>query len=367
LASSDGPAGAREQIPLAPLTTLGIGGAAKWFVRVTMPGDVAAVHEWCERTNQPMFVLGGGSNLVIADRGFNGVVVQPALAGRSFTDVGGGDTLVFAGAGEPWDALVAAAVERQLGGLESLSGIPGNVGGTPIQNVGAYGQEVAGSIETVTAFDRFDGTLRTLGAHECGFSYRMSRFKGADAGRFIICAVSFRLRQATPAPTYPDVVSYLDRAGIITPRVGDVRAAVIAIRRRKGMVLDAADPDSRSVGSFFMNPVVSADTPERLATVAGHVPSVFPVAGGRVKLPAAWLIERAGFERGHADGAVGISRKHTLALINRGGATADDVLRLATKIKRQVGERFGIWLQPEPNFVGFEADPRVDYLQRTDG
>jgi UDP-N-acetylmuramate dehydrogenase len=332
-----------------------------------MPGEVAAAHEWCERTQQPMFVLGGGSNLVIADDGFRGLVVQPALTGRSFTDVGGGETLVFAGAGEPWDALVAAAVERRLGGLESLSGIPGNVGGTPIQNVGAYGQEVAGSIETVTAFDRFDGTLRTLGAYECGFSYRMSRFKGADAGRFIICAVSFRLRHETPAPTYPDVVSSLERAGIISPQVGDVRAAVIAIRRRKGMVLDAADPDSRSVGSFFTNPIVSAEVHEKVASTAGEAPPAFVIAGGRVKVPAAWLIEHAGFARGDGDGAAGISRKHTLALVNRGGATARDVLRLATRIKRQVADRFGISLRPEPDFIGFDADPDVDYLQRTDG
>jgi UDP-N-acetylmuramate dehydrogenase len=367
LASSEGPAGAVGQVPLAPLSTLGIGGPAKWLLRVTMPSDMAAAHEWCDRTQTPMFVLGGGSNLVIADEGFDGLVVQPALTGRSFTNVGGGDTLVFAGAGEPWDALVAAAVARRLGGLESLSGIPGSVGGMPIQNVGAYGQEVSGSIETVTAFDRFDGTLRTLGAHECGFSYRTSRFKGADAGRFIICAVSLRLREVTPAPTYPDVVSYLDRAGIISPQVGDVRAAVLAIRRRKGMVLDRFDPDTRSVGSFFINPVVSAERHQQIAAAAGQLPPAFTVSDSRVKVPAAWLIEHAGFDKGYTDGAVGISGKHTLALISRDGATARDLLRLATRIKRQVADRFGVWLQPEPNFVGFGLDSEVDYLQRTDG
>jgi UDP-N-acetylmuramate dehydrogenase len=354
-------------MPLAPLSTLGIGGPAKWFLRVTMPSDMAAAHEWCERTQTPMFVLGGGSNLVIADEGFDGLVVQPALTGKSFTNIGGGDTLVFAGAGEPWDALVEAAVARRLGGLESLSGIPGSVGGTPIQNVGAYGQEVSGSIETVTAFDRTDGTLRTLGAHECGFSYRTSRFKGADAGRFIICAVSLRLREVVPEPGYPDVISYLDRAGISSPQVGDIRAAVLAIRRRKGMVLDRCDPDTRSVGSFFMNPVVSTALHQQIATMSGEPPPAFALDDSRVKVPAAWLIEHAGFEKGFSDGAVGISGKHTLALISRDGATARDVLRLATRIKRQVAARFGVWLQPEPNFVGFGLDPDVGYLQRTDG
>ncbi len=293
---------------------------------------------------------------------------RPSLTGRSFSNIGGGDTLVFAGGGEPWDGLVAAAVERQLGGLESLSGIPGNVGGTPIQNVGAYGQEVAGSIETVTAFDRFDGTLRTLGAHECGFAYRMSRFKGVDAGRFIICAVSFRLRQTTPAPSYPDVVSYLDRAGIISPRVGDVRAAVIAIRRRKGMVVDASDPDTRSVGSFFMNPVVDEATRERIGSIAGGTPPAVR-DGDRPCQGTRRLADRACRLRARLRGRRGrhISTKHTLAIVNRGGATARDVCGWRRASSGRSWTASACRCSPSRMFVGFATPTRiVDYLRRTE-
>lgn len=353
-------------VALAPLTTLGVGGCAAWFVRAASIAEVAAAHRWAERRKTPMFVLGGGSNLVIADGGVAGLVVHVAVRGVHF-QTGSGVTLLTAGAGEPWDRIVESAVSRGLAGVESLSGIPGTVGGTPIQNVGAYGQEVGDTIDSVSVYDRHQGGPRQLAASECGFSYRMSRFKRDDRDRFVVCGVTFRLHEGSPSPGYPDIADYLDRAGMTAPSLADVRAAVLGVRRRKGMVVDAADPDSRSVGSFFMNPIVTTAARERVSRLAGAESPGFPLSGGHVKIPAAWLIEHAGFSRGHVDGAVGISSKHTLALVNRGGATARDVLRLARRIKRQVADRFGVWLRPEPVFVGFGDDPDVNYLHETDG
>ena len=356
----------RARVGLAPLSTLGVGGAARWFVRADDAQDVAAAHRWCEEQGVPWFVLGGGSNVVIADEGFDGLVVQIGMRGTSITEDSEG-TLVKAGAGEEWDGLVEAVVARGLAGVECLSGIPGTVGGTPIQNVGAYGQEVASTIEQVTVYDCVERDIRSLVAGECGFAYRMSRFKGEDAGRFVVCDVTFRVRPGLPTATYADVAAYLKRADVSKPTVSIVRDAVSAIRRSKGMVVDANDPDSRSVGSFFMNPVVGADDLERVASVAGDRPPCFAMDQGRVKIPAAWLIERSGFRKGHADGAVGISTKHPLALVNRGGATAADVLRLATAVKRGVADRFGVWLRPEPVFVGFHAHPDVEFLTKAQG
>jgi UDP-N-acetylmuramate dehydrogenase len=251
--------------------------------------------------------------------------------------------------------------------MECLSGIPGTVGGTPIQNVGAYGQEVADRIEHVTVFDRDERTLRSLSASECEFSYRSSRFKTRDAGRFIVCDVTFRLRRGPATTTYPDIIRYLKNSGTAVADVSSVREAVLAVRRSKGMVLDDRDPDSRSVGSFFMNPVVTEADQERVTNVAGAPPPSFPIGDGRVKIPAAWLIERAGFRKGFVDGAVGISTKHPLALVNRGGATAADVLRLASLVKRGVGERFDVWLRPEPVFAGFRANQVVEFLTKAQG
>jgi UDP-N-acetylmuramate dehydrogenase len=351
----------RANVALAPLSTLGVGGAAQWFVRAESADDVAAARRWCDEQGIPWFVLGGGSNVVVADRGFNGLVVQVGIMGTSSAR-DDEDSLVTAGAGESWDGLVEMLIARRLAGLECLSGIPGTVGGTPIQNVGAYGQEVSSAIERVTVYDCLDHTLRSLGAPECGFAYRTSRFKAADSQRFVVCDVTFRLRPGPPTTAYADVANYLKRADISNPTVAVVRDAVLSIRRSKGMVVDARDPDSRSVGSFFMNPVVAASDGDRLASMAGEQPPCFATGEGRVKIPAAWLIERSGFRKGHVDGAVGISTKHPLALVNRGGATAADVLRLASAVKRGVADRFGVWLRPEPIFVGFQADPDVDFL-----
>ena len=343
------------------MTTLGIGGAARWFFRARTAEDVARAHRWCEARRVPLVVLGGGSNVVVADRSIEGLVLHIAIGGVDFSGRDG-EARVQAGAGEAWDPIVEMAVLRGLAGLECLSGIPGSAGGTPIQNVGAYGQEVSQSIAGVTAFDRASGEVVALAAGECGFGYRTSRFKHTDAGRFVVCGVTLQLRAGPPAIAYPELIDELQRGAIEAPGLIDVREAVLSVRRRKGMVLDRADPDTRSVGSFFMNPVVTAGVYEGLAAVSpGPVPG-FPQPDGAVKVPAAWLIERAGFARGYQCGAVGLSSKHPLALVNRGGATARDVLQLAARIKRQVADRFGIWLVPEPVFVVFDGDADVRYL-----
>jgi UDP-N-acetylmuramate dehydrogenase len=352
----------REHVPLAPLSTIGVGGAARWFARATTAADVAMAHRWGQERGIELFVLGGGSNIIVADEGLDRLVLQVAIRGLAFEHQDG-QAVVTAGAGEVWDAVVAAAVDEGLLGIESLSGIPGLTGGTPIQNVGAYGQEVAHTIVSVAAFDRRAGQPVDLRATECGFSYRTSRFKGADAGRFIVTGVQFQLQRGRPRPTYPDVVAYLAEQRNATPGIGDVRRATLAVRRRKGMVLDDHDRDTRSVGSFFMNPIVTRDDCDRVASIAGTAPPSFTVDERRAKIPAAWLIERSGLHKGDVDGAVGLSSKHPLAIVNRGSATARDVLRLASRIKRQVADRFGVALRPEPIFVGLESDPDVTYLQ----
>lgn len=356
---ADAPLPWRERVPLAPLTTLGVGGPARWLAAASTPADVAAAYDQGRRERVPIFLLAGGSNVVIADDGFPGLVVQMGIRGTSF-EADGATTLLTAGAGEPWDPLVSAAVSRGLAGIECLSGIPGTVGGTPIQNVGAYGQDVAETIQSVTAFDITRHETVTLAAADCGFSYRTSRFK-SDPGRFIVTAVTFRLRPGTPQASYPDLRAWLEEAGIDRPALTDVRTAVLAVRRSKGMVVDSDDPDSRSVGSFFTNPIVTPSVRDAIAR-SGGAPPAYPAGERMLKIPAAWLIERSGFRKGYVDGAVGISSKHPLALVNRGGATARDVLRLAVRIKRQVANRFGVPLKPEPIFVGFGDDPDVTYL-----
>ncbi len=362
VAGSPPPAEPRAGVPLAPCTTLGVGGPARWFADATRAEDVAAYAAWAAVRGLDLFVLGGGSNLVIADTGIDALVLRMAMAGTQWR-ASGDDRLVKAAAGEPWDDVVAGAVARGWHGIECLSGIPGSVGGTPIQNVGAYGQEVSDTIRAVTAFDRTTGALTTFGAADCGFAYRTSRFKTVDRGRFVICDVTYALRGELAAPAYPDVREALARAGVVSATAADVRRAVLEVRRRKGMVVDASDPDTRSVGSFFMNPVVDRALHQRVAAAAGTAVPAFALPDGRVKIPAAWLIERAGFARGHRDGRAAISTRHTLALVNAGGATARDILRLAVHIKRTVRERWGVSLCAEPVCVGFGPDADVSYLQ----
>lgn len=357
----------RARVPLAPLSTLGVGGAAAWYVRAENIEDVAAAHRWSIERDLAFFALGGGSNLVVADKGIDALVVHVAIRGIEFLPQGG-DTIVRIGAGEPWDEVVFEATTRGLAGIECLSGIPGSAGGTPIQNVGAYGQELAKTLDHVVVFDRETGQGATLKAGECELGYRTSRFKQRDASRFIVCELALRLRPGPPTIAYPDVIAHLERHAVSSPGVRDVRDAVLAIRRRKAMVIDRGDPDTRSVGSFFMNPVVVPEAHERIAaTHSDAPPPAFPQPGGRVKIPAAWLIEHAGFPRGYGSGRAGLSSKHPLAIVNRGGATAGDILELAVAVKRGVGERFDIWLRPEPVFAGFHDDIDVQYLQKAIG
>jgi UDP-N-acetylmuramate dehydrogenase len=356
----------RERVPLQPFSTLRVGGPARWFAQAATPEDVRAIHQWSVDRGLPLFVLGGGSNLVVADEGFAGVVMHMTITGLS-TISESDETIVTAGAGESWDRLVESVVAVGLSGVECLSGIPGTVGGTPIQNVGAYGQEVATVIDRVIVFDRSRSQLTELRSADCGFSYRMSRFKADDAGRFIVCAVSFRFAESMPRLNYPELVRELERCGHQSAKPGDVREAVLTIRRRKGMVLDDRDPDTRSVGSFFMNPVVTPDDRERIAALAGGAVPSFAVTESRVKIPAAWLIERSGVRKGDGGPTVGLSTKHPLAIVNRGGATSHDVLQFAAQVKRAVIDWCGIWLRPEPVFVGLDGDEDVEFLQKARG
>ena len=353
------PLDVRDGVPLAPLTTLGVGGPARHYLRVRDVRECAAAAGWARERSQVPFVLGGGSNLVVADEGYDGLVVHLDLRGESVTH-DDGSVLLTAAAGEDWDPLVARAVERGWAGLECLSGIPGRVGATPIQNVGAYGQDVSETIERVDCLDQSAGTQVVLSGAECGFAYRDSRFKRADAGRFLITAVSFRLRPGgAPTVRYGELDRRLHEEGIPSPTLADVRRTVLALRRAKSMVIEPGDENRRSVGSFFMNPTVGPDEAEsvraRANGAAGAMPA-YPAADGRVKLSAAWLIERAGLTRGFGDGPVGLSTRHTLAIVNRGGATARQVIAFARVVRDRVRDRFGLTLRPEPVLVGLDLD-----------
>jgi UDP-N-acetylmuramate dehydrogenase len=323
---------------LSAYTTLRLGGPARVV-------EASSQEELVAAARSASLILAGGSNLVVADEGVPGTVVRVATRGVERS----GGVLTVA-AGEPWDELVAASVRAGLAGIECLSGIPGSVGATPIQNVGAYGQEVAAVIRSVRVWDRERDRVEELDAAACGFAYRTSIFKRNP--RWLVLAVTFALRESGES----DPIRYAELAralgvplGAMAP-LAAVREAVLALRRGKGMVVDPADPDSVSAGSFFTNPILPLADWER---IPGHPPA-WPEPDGRVKTSAAWLIERAGFARGYGGGRVGISTKHTLALVNRGGATTAELLALAREIAAGVRERFGVELQPEPVLVGVD-------------
>jgi UDP-N-acetylmuramate dehydrogenase len=344
----------QRNVPLAPLTTLGIGGPAKSFIRTETVDEIRETISWAASQHEPLFILGGGSNVLIADEGFDGVVLLIDLRGITIRDETLDVVTVYVAAGEPWDHFVAFAVDNGWAGIECLSGIPGLTGATPIQNVGAYGQEVSETIIRVELIERDTGRVVTMTNWDCGFGYRRSVFKNAAKDRYIVAGVTFRLKRGGAATIrYPELQTYLDDRGIDVRNLRQVREAVIAIRKRKGMVLDPSDPDTRSDGSFFMNPVVTSSRFDDLLHRAGtkNVPH-FP-SGDQIKLSAAWLIENAGFHKGFVHGNVGLSSKHTLAVINRGGGTARQVLELVAMIREAVREKFGVEIQPEPNFVGF--------------
>jgi len=340
---------------LADYTTLGLGGPAKTFVAVSAEAGLIDAVRAADAAGEPVLLLGGGSNLVVADDGFPGTVIFVATRGVGYAAAAGGQVDVTVAAGEDWDDVVAAVVAGELAGLECLSGIPGRAGATPIQNVGAYGHEVAEVITAVRVYDRLTAQTRVIPNEGCGFSYRSSLFKAAEPGRYVVLAVTFRLaRDSRSMPVeYTELASELgvqmgERAG-----VSDVRSGVLKIRARKGMVLNPGDPDSRSAGSFFTNPVLSLEQYAQVAAAAaGPVPR-FDAGDGRVKVPAAWLIEHAGFGKGYgAPGRARISSKHTLALINAGGATTAGLLALAREIRDGVRAAFGVTLEPEPTLVG---------------
>lgn len=330
---------------LADHTTLRLGGPADEWVTVTSEADLAAALD----TDLSVLVLGGGSNLVVADEGFRGRVVEIAVRGIAADVEDGvscGGVLVTVAAGESWDDFVALAVEKEWSGIEALSGIPGSVGATPIQNVGAYGQEVSQTIASVRVWDRTLRGIRTFANADCGFGYRTSRFK-ADPGRHVVLSVTFQLRQGSLGGP----VAYAELARMLGVEIGeraslvDVRRAVLGLRAGKGMVLDPADHDTWSAGSFFTNPVVAPDA------VPDGAPA-WPQPDGTVKTSAAWLIEQAGFAKGYGNERVALSGKHTLALTNRGGASTADLLALALEVRDGVELRFGIRLVNEPVLVG---------------
>jgi UDP-N-acetylmuramate dehydrogenase len=341
----------QQNVSLAPYTTFEIGGPAAWFAEATTEADIEAGIEYAATRGLRLFVLGGGSNVLVSDAGFDGLVLRIALRG-----IQQNGNILSVAAGEDWDALVALSVSASLAGIECLSGIPGTVGGTPVQNVGAYGQEVSRTIHAVRVFDRVARRWVELSNAECGFAYRRSRFnQGPDRDRFIVSRVTYELMEHAPAAvTYADLKRYFMGREIDEPSLQEVRDAVLEIRLGKGMVIAPENPERRSAGSFFKNPVVPASQLPSIAAAATvsetEVPR-YPAGAGEVKLPAAWLLERAGFLKGYRRGAAAVSTRHTLALTNQGGATAADITALRDTIQGRVYELFDVSLEPEPVWV----------------
>jgi UDP-N-acetylmuramate dehydrogenase len=349
-----------ENKPLAPLTTFGIGGPARWYTEAASEDEIVEATGWAEQRGVPLFVLGGGSNLLISDAGFDGLVLCVGLRGITATDEPGSRIYQVA-AGEDWDHFVACSTEAGCAGIECLAGIPGTVGGTPVQNVGAYGQEVASAIVRVRAFDLQARAFVEFAAAECGFAYRRSRFNSTDRGRYIVTCVDYRLTPGgAPTVRYSDLQRALAEVQSEgrEASLAEVAAQVRRVRQLKGMLLVEGDPDSRSAGSFFKNPVVSDEQLRQIAMTSGKEPPRFPAGQepenqGKVKLPAAWLIEQSGFSKGYALGRAAVSSRHTLALTNRGGASSAEVLALVGQITAAVEAHFGIRLEMEPVMVGF--------------
>jgi UDP-N-acetylmuramate dehydrogenase len=349
----------QENIPLAPLTTFKVGGPARFFAEAHNEHEIQQALAYAVARRMPLFVLGGGSNLVIADEGWPGLVLRVALRGFEF-EADEQKMLFHAAAGEDWDTLVALAVSKSCAGIECLSGIPGTVGGTPIQNVGAYGQEVSQTIARVRALEIASGDIVQLSNAECGFAYRTSKLNTSMRDQYIVLEVDYLLhRNGPPTLDYADLQKFFAEQGSSAPpTLQQVRDAVRAIRRSKAMLIVDGDEDCRSAGSFFKNPLVSAPEADRIAALAqNRVPEPlprYPGENGSVKLPAAWLVEQSGFHKGFTRGPVGISHRHTLAIVNRGGASAKDILALKEDIEHRVFDLWGVSLHPEPVFVGFE-------------
>jgi len=345
----------RQNVPLAPLTTLGVGGNARFFAPAASLDEVEAAARFAQDRNLRLFVLGGGSNLVISDRGWDGLVVEVGIDG--IDERSSRDQVVFeVGAGTDWDGFVAHSVAQGCAGVECLSGIPGRVGGTPVQNVGAYGQEVSGTIISVQVFDLAENRFRNLSAADCGFSYRTSIFNTTERGRYIIVRVAYALTPGKPpALLYADLQKHFAGQNH-PPTLDQTREAVRSIRARKGMLIGPSDSDRRSAGSFFKNPVLSsaqhAGLRRRASERGLEVPS-YPALEQQHKVSAAWLVEHSGFRKGYVKGNAAISSKHALALVNRGGATASEIIALKDEIQFAVQHTWGIGLEAEPVFVGF--------------
>ena len=346
----------QENVPLAPLTTFKVGGPAKYFVDARTTKEISEAVAFAQSRSLPLFVLGGGSNLVISDSGWPGLVVKIGIIGID-DRIEGSKKVFEVGAGEEWDKFVALTVGKNCAGLECLSGIPGSVGGTPVQNVGAYGQEVSETIESVLALDLKDGQLHELCNDACGFSYRSSIFNTSQKGRYIIIRVTYALSPGgEPQIRYADLKKHFF-GWEEKPKLADVREAVRRIRASKGMLITPGDDDCRSAGSFFKNPVLSQeqhDTLVQRAKTKGFAVPSYPALESQHKVSAAWLVEHSGFSKGFGDGRVGISRKHALAIVNRGEATAADILDFKEHIQDRVEEIWGVRLHPEPVFVGTE-------------
>ena len=344
--NSRDPINIQQDVSLAPLTTLKVGGPASFFVRAGSESQIVEAFAYAAKNDLNVFVLGGGSNILVADRGFDGLVIQVALKGIEITD-----STVTAAAGEDWDQFVEHCVGKDLAGVECLSGIPGFVGGTPVQNVGAYGQEVAESIIRVKCFDRAQNDIVELDNSDCGFTYRTSIFNSSHRERYVVLSVTYALiKHGDPKIAYKDLKEHFsDRR----PTLFETREAVLKIRRAKSMVIDLADPNSRSAGSFFKNPIIETARFNKIAGDWRDVPH-FAAGDGQVKIPAAWLIEQSGFSKGYRMGNAGISTNHSLALVNFGGASASEIIDLKEKIQSVVAEKFDILLQPEPVFIGFD-------------
>ena len=345
----------QENVSLAPLTTMKVGGPARYFVENKTIAEVQGAVAFGRSRNLPLFVLGGGSNLVVSDAGWPGLVLKVGITGIDERNENG-KAIFEVGAGEEWDKFAARAVARNCAGVECLSGIPGSVGGTPVQNVGAYGQEAAETIESVLTLDLRDDQIRELCGEACGFSYRTSIFNTSERGCYIILRVTYGLTPGgQPRIDYADLKRHFSGWQQI-PTLADTREAVRRIRASKAMLITPGDADARSVGSFFKNPVLSSEQHEDLSRRAAarglQIPS-YPALDAQHKISAAWLVEHSGFSKGYDSGHVAISSKHALAIVNRGGATAADVVALKEHIQHRVQEIWSICLQPEPVFVGF--------------
>jgi len=350
------------ELPLSRFTTFRVGGPARYYLRVTSRQALIDSVAWVKEHDLPLFILGGGSNLLVADHGFPGLVLHIDMRGAE-RDTDHGAVLLTAAAGENWHELVTHIVARNWAGVECLVGIPGQVGATPIQNVGAYGQEIKDTLYRVEALDLRTGQVRGFTNEECNFNYRKSRFKAEDRGRYIILSVTLRLIPGgEPKLFHDELERHLKAREFDPPKIADVAATVLDLRKRKSMILREEDRNTCSVGSFFVNPIldetqfaVLLEAIQPYMKEDERIPN-YPTQEGKIKVSAAWLIEHAGYSRGYVHGNVGLSTRHALALINRGGATAGEILGFAREIRNRVCDRFGILLVPEPTLVGMSFD-----------